>query len=43
MVDFDPQVSMIIALGNPQLDQNPVTISDLMTKIIEDEPIVRET
>ena len=35
LVDFDPQVSMIIALGNPQLDQNPVTITDLMAKIIE--------
>ena len=39
LVDFDPQASMIIALGYPQPDQLPVTISDIMTKIIEDEPI----
>ena len=37
LVDFDPQASMTIVLGYPQPDQIPVT--DLMTKIIEDEPI----
>ena len=39
LVDFDPQASMPIALGYPQPDQIPVTVTDLMTKIIEDEPI----
>ena len=39
LVDFDPQASMTIALGYPQPDQIPVTVTDLMTKIIEDEPI----
>ena len=39
LVDFDPQASMTIALGYPQPDQLPVTISDIMTKIVEDEPI----
>ena len=28
LVDFDPQASMTIALGYPQPDQLPVTISD---------------
>ena len=37
LVDFDPQASMTIALGYPQPDQIPVTITDLMAKIIEDE------
>ena len=41
LVDFDPQASMTIALGYPQPDQIPVTVTDLMTKIIEDEPIQR--
>ena len=39
LVDFDPQASMTIALGYPQPDRIPITISDIMTKIIEDEPI----
>ena len=37
LVDFDPQASMTIALGYSQPDQIPATISDIMTKIIEDE------
>ena len=41
LVDFDPQASMTIALGYPQPDQIPVTVTDLMTKVIEDEPIQR--
>ena len=41
LVDFAPQASMTIALGYPQPDQIPVTVTDLMTKIIEDEPIQR--
>lgn len=42
LVDFDPQASMTIALGYPQPDQLPTTVTDVMTKIIEDEqPIQR--
>ena len=41
LVDFDPQASMTIALGYPQPDHIPMTVTDLMTKIIEDEPIQR--
>ena len=41
LVDFDPQASMTIALGYPQPDQLPATVTDVMTKIIEDEPIQR--
>ena len=34
LVDFVPQASMTIGLGYPQPDQIPVTVNDLMTKII---------
>ena len=36
---FDPQASMTITLGYSQPDKIPVTISDIMTKIIENELI----
>ena len=39
LVDCDPQASLTIALGNPRPDDLPVTLSDLMTKIISDQPI----
>ena len=41
LVDFDPQASMTIALGYPQPDQLHTTVTDIMTKIIEDEPLQR--
>ena len=41
LVDFDPQASMTIALGYPQPDQLPETVTDVMTKVIEDEPFQR--
>ena len=39
LVDFDPQASMTIALGYPQPDRLPTTVTDVMTKIIEDDPL----
>ena len=39
LVDCDPQASLTIALGNPRPDDLPVTLSDLMTKIISDQPM----
>ena len=39
LVDCDPQASLTIALGNPRPDDLPVTLSDLMTKIISDRSI----
>ena len=39
LVDCDPQASLTIALGNPRPDDLPVTLSDLMAKIISDQPI----
>ena len=37
LVDCDPQASLTIALGNPRPDDLPVTLSDLMAKIIQDQ------
>ena len=38
LVDTDPQGSLTIALGNPKPDDLPVTLTDLMAKIMEDQP-----
>ena len=39
VVDVDPQASLTISLGNPQPDRLPVTLSDMMGKILNDQPI----
>ena len=39
LVDTDPQASLTVALGYPRPDDLPVTLSDLMGKIIQDRPI----
>lgn len=39
LVDTDPQASLTIALGNPQPDNLDVTLTDLMKKVINEEPI----
>lgn len=39
LVDTDPQASLTIALGNHRPDDLLVTITDLMKKIIDEEPI----
>lgn len=38
LVDTDPQGSLTIALGNPKPDDLPVTLTDLMAKIMQDQP-----
>ena len=40
VVDADPQASLSISLGHPQPDTLPVTLSDIMGKILTDRPIV---
>ena len=40
LVDCDPQASLTIALGNPRQDDLNVTLSDLMSKVMQDQPIV---
>ncbi|MCD8150419.1 MAG: ParA family protein [Clostridiales bacterium] len=39
LVDTDPQASLTISLGYPQPDDLPVTLSDLMIKTLNDEPV----
>ena len=39
LVDTDPQASLTVALGYPRPDDLPVTLSDLMAKVIQDKPI----
>ena len=39
LIDLDPQASMTISLGCPQPDKMPVTISTLMERAINDQPI----
>lgn len=39
LVDCDPQASLTIALGNPRPDDLPITLSDLMAKVISDQPM----
>ena len=39
VVDVDPQASLSISLGHSQPDDLPVTLSDLMGKVLNDQPI----
>ena len=39
LVDMDPQASLTISLGYPRPDELPVTVSDMMQKVIMDEEI----
>ena len=38
-VDCDPQASLTISLGHPQPDKLPITLSDVMGKVLTDQPI----
>ena len=40
LVDLDPQSSLTVSLGYPQPDQLPVTMTDLMTRVVMDKPIM---
>ena len=39
LVDMDPQASLTISLGYPRPDELPVTVSDMMQKVIMDKEI----
>ena len=39
LIDADPQGSLSISLGYPQPDRLPITLSDVMGKILTDQPI----
>ena len=40
LVDVAPQASLTISLGHSQPDNLPVTLSDMMGKVLNDQPIV---
>lgn len=40
VVDGDSQGSLTISLGSPQTDKLPVTLADIMGKVLMDEPIL---
>ena len=39
LVDMDPQASLTISLGYPMADDIPVTITDIMTSVLQEIPI----
>ena len=39
LVDMDPQGSLTISLGYPRADELPVTIADIMAKVLQEQPI----
>jgi len=39
LVDFDPQASLSISLGYPKPEELPVTISDMMKKVVDEKEI----
>lgn len=41
LIDTDPQASLTIALGWQQPDELEITLSDIMEKIVNDEPILK--
>ena len=42
LVDTDPQASLTVSLGNPYPDSLSPTLSDIMGKIIMEQPIAPE-
>ena len=42
LVDTDPQASLTIALGYPRPDDLPVTLTDLMTNVMQERPVKTE-
>jgi len=39
VLDCDPQASLTISLGYQQPDELPITLADILTKIVDDEPL----
>lgn len=39
LVDMDPQGSLTISLGHPRANELPVTIADIMAKVLQEQPI----
>jgi chromosome partitioning protein len=39
LIDSDPQASLTISLGHPQPDQLPITLTDILNKTMNEEPL----
>ena len=39
VLDCDPQASLTISLGYQQPDELPITLADILTRVVDDEPI----
>ena len=39
LIDCDPQASLTISLGHPQPDELPITLADVLNKIVNEEPL----
>ena len=39
LIDCDPQASLTISLGHPQPDQLPITLTDILNKTMNEEPL----
>jgi chromosome partitioning protein len=39
LIDCDPQASLTISLGHPQPDQLPITMTDILNKTMNEEPL----
>lgn len=39
LIDIDPQASLTVSLGNPQTDKLNDTVSDIISRVITDQPI----
>jgi chromosome partitioning protein len=39
LIDCDPQASLTISLGHPQPDQLPTTLTDVLNKVLDEEPL----
>lgn len=39
LIDCDPQASLTVSLGHPQPDQLPITLTDVLNSVMEEEPL----
>jgi len=39
LVDGDPQASLTISLGQPQPDELPITLTDILNKVLDEKPL----
>jgi chromosome partitioning protein len=40
LVDCDPQASLTISLGHPQPDELPITLTDILNRVMDEKPLI---